>query len=76
MRDHDIVAVTWREDAGRFKVERERVWAHLENGSPQGIFGAAADGRLLVGLPKDPPPPPQVRVVLNWQEELARKLAR
>ena len=80
-RANDIVAATWREDANRFKVDRERVWAHLDgttqgNTGTSGLAGAASDGRLLVVLPRDPPLPAQVRVMLNWSEELSRKLAR
>jgi eukaryotic-like serine/threonine-protein kinase len=71
-RGQDIVAVTWREDAGRFKVESERVRAHIEGPRLLGVQAAAADGRLLVLLARNPPPPPQVRVVLNWQQELGK----
>jgi Tol biopolymer transport system component len=76
LRGQDIIAVSWREEAGRIKVEHERVWVHLPTDPAKGLFDASADGRVLVGMPKDAPLPPQLRVILNWQNELARKLAR
>jgi serine/threonine-protein kinase len=76
VRGQDIIAVSWRDEGGRFKTERERVWAHLSATLPLGIFAADPDGRVLVGVRKDATIAPQIRIILNWQEELARKLAR
>src|SRR4029078_11325204 len=72
LRGQEIIALSWRDDAGRFTVEHERVGARLTTGSPIAIFNAGADGRVLVGMPKDATLAPQVRMILNWQEELAR----
>lgn len=72
LRGQDIVAVSWREEAGRLIVDRERVWAHVAGDTGLGFLGAGTDGRVLIGLPKDAPPPPQVRVILNWAAELKR----
>jgi serine/threonine-protein kinase len=76
LRGSDVLAAAWREEAGRFRVERERVWARLPALPPRGIFDIAPDGRLLLALPKSPPPPPQVRVVLKLGQELAQKFSR
>jgi eukaryotic-like serine/threonine-protein kinase len=76
IRGDDIVAVAYHEEDGQLRVDPEREFAHLPTDRPAAIRDAAADGRLLVGLERTPPPPPQVRVVLNWQEELAQKVGR
>jgi hypothetical protein len=70
------MAVSWHEEAGQFRTDRERVWAHLPFAPPKGLFDAGTDGRVLLGVPKDEPVTPQLRVILNWQHELARKLVR
>ncbi len=72
----DVVAATWREEGGRFRVEGERVLARLGDRHLLRLADAAPDGRLLVLLAKDPPPPPQVRVVIDWAQELAKALQR
>ena len=61
---------------GHIRFEHERVWAHLSTAPTEGLFDAGADGRVLVGMPKNGPLAPQVRIILNWQSELARKLPR
>ncbi len=75
MRGQDIMAASWREEAGRFRMDRERVWAHLPSNVPLGILDAAPDGRVLAAVPVDGTRAPQVRIILNWQQEIARKLA-
>lgn len=74
-RGTDIVAVTWREDQGQFKVEKERVWATVKGMDAESIFEATPDGRIIIDLPETPPPS-QIRVVFGWEKELARKFAK
>jgi hypothetical protein len=76
LRDQDVIALTGHDDNGHFHVDRERVFAHLALPSPRGLIAGASDGRLLVSLPGNPVLPPQVRLILNWPVEIARKLAR
>jgi hypothetical protein len=75
LRDQEVIAVTGHDD-GHFHVDRERVFAHLAGPGPRGIIAGAGDGRLLVSLPGNPVLPPQVRLILNWPTEIARKLSR
>jgi len=76
LRGQDIMALSWRAAAGRITFEHERVWAHLSTPPTGDLFDAGADGRVLVGMPKEAPLAPQVHIILNWQQELARKLVR
>ena len=75
-RGTDIVAVTWREDQGQFKVDKERVWATVKGMDAESIFEATPDGRIIIDLPETPLPPSQIRVVFGWEKELARKFAK
>jgi Tol biopolymer transport system component len=75
-RGLDIIAVSYREEQGQFKVEKERVWATVKGLDAERIFEAAPDGRIIIDLPATPPPPPQIRVVLGLASELARKFEK
>jgi dipeptidyl aminopeptidase/acylaminoacyl peptidase len=75
-RPPDILAVAVREENGRLKLERERLWAKVNGSNPEDIFEVGADGRILVDLFAGIPPPPQVRVVFGAAVELERKLRR
>ena len=75
-RGTEIVAVSYREDQGQFKVEKERVWATVKGLDAENIFDATPDGRIIIDLPVTSPPPPQIRIVLGWEHELARKFAK
>ncbi len=73
-RPPDIMAVTYRDPDGRFDVERERVWATVPGNPLRSVFAVGADGRLLIAVPRTAPAPSHLRVILNWDAELRRKL--
>jgi serine/threonine-protein kinase len=77
-RRDDIVAVGYRESAGGFVADPERVAAHVaapEGGGLEG-FDVLPDGRSFVALcAVRPPEPARLRVVLSWQAEIAKALA-
>jgi serine/threonine-protein kinase len=74
-RPPDILVAPWHEDRDRFVIDKARLFARVENSSPQNTFFVAADGRMLIELPVAPPVYP-FRVVMGWQRELERKLRR
>jgi hypothetical protein len=76
LRGQDIVAVAYHEESGQFRVDAERVWAHVP-GLVAGRSGlhVTRDGRVLVSLPTELPAP-QIRVILGWDQELARRFER
>jgi hypothetical protein len=73
-RPPEIIAVTYREENGRLVVGPERVWARVEKSDPENIFAVGKAGRILIDLPVDDIPRPEIRVILGWQRELAQKL--
>ena len=74
--DQEIIAVTYRDDAGRFRVESERVWARLPVTGVENVFEMGTDGRMLISMPATPPLPAQLRVILGWDQELERVLSK
>lgn len=73
-RPPEIVAVSFRLESGRLRVAGERIWARVEGADPQdAAFAVGPDGRILLALPTEPVTP-QIRVVLGWDREIARKL--
>lgn len=75
-RPPEILAVTVREENGRLRLDRERVWARVDGSNPEDILDVGADGRILIDLFDKTPPPPQLRVVFGAPLELERKLRR
>jgi serine/threonine-protein kinase len=77
-RRDDIVAVSYREAAGGFVADPERVAAHVaapEGGGLAG-FDVLPDGRSFVALRAvRPDEPARLLVVLSWQTEIAKALA-
>jgi hypothetical protein len=75
VRGRHLVVRPWRVQGGRFDIGPERVVAPLAFGSGW-IYGApydaTPDGRFLALVRTEPPPPPRIRVVLGWDQELAR----
>jgi hypothetical protein len=68
-----IKSVSFSTDGGTFRATGESVWADLAGYDLGNLFAPAADGRVLVTLVKDPPPR-VLRVVVNWDQEIARKM--
>jgi serine/threonine-protein kinase len=76
-RHPEILAATYQVDGDRFRVVSERVVMKLANagdGTANG-FILAPDGRILIFPPTADPVPPQLRIVINWPQEIARRLA-
>jgi Tol biopolymer transport system component len=75
VRGQQLVVRSWRGDHGRFEIGPERVLAPLAFGSGW-TYGApydvSADGRFLALVRTEPSPPPRIRVVLDWEREVAR----
>ena len=74
LRPPDIMAVTVRNDGGRIHMVNERVWARVDGDVADNIFDVAPDGRVIVGLATEPVAR-EIRVVINWSREVARKLS-
>ncbi len=74
-RGPEIVAITFREEKGAFRVQRERIFARVEGAFPEQIFEAAPDARVLLSMPVVPEPAPQLRVVLNFGRALERRFS-
>jgi Tol biopolymer transport system component len=73
-RAPDILAVTYRDDGGIFRVVSERLWATVPGAALSRVFAIGADGRVLTVMPTDVASRPQLRVILNWNLELQQKL--
>jgi len=73
LRSPEIVAVGFTTEGGRFRATGERIWSRLEGDYNPDVFEIGADGRVLVAISKDQAPR-EIRVVTNWQQEIARKL--
>jgi Tol biopolymer transport system component len=73
LRPPEIVAVAFTIEGGRFRTTGERVWSRIDGDSSDELFEAGADGRVLVAVAKNQAPR-EIRVVTNWQQEIARKL--
>jgi len=75
VRGRQLVVRSWSARNGRFEIGPERVIAPLAFGSGW-TYGApydvASDGRFLALVRTEAPPPPRIRVVLGWDQELAR----
>ena len=73
-RPPEIIAVSLAFEGPRLRPMGERVWARVEGLEGQDdAFDVGPDGRILLALPKEPIVR-QIRVVLNWDKEIARKL--
>ena len=73
LRESEILAVSFRNDAGRFRVTGERVWSRVNGNYTDKVLAQGLDGRLLVAFSKDRSPR-QIRVVVNWAPEVASTL--
>jgi Tol biopolymer transport system component len=73
LRPPEIMAVPFKIENGVFRPGAERVWARAEGDYVDGAFGVGADGRMLVAIAKDRVAR-EIRVVVNWQQEIAKKL--
>ena len=72
-RDDELIAVGYRDDNGQFVAGDERVIVKLP---PAKLAGVTPDGRrFLIARAVEPEPPPGVRVVLNWLDEIKDKAA-
>ena len=63
-RENALMAVTYRDDNGRFSVLREERLFELDRFS---LVGVAPDGRFLLG--RTVSKPARVQVVLNWRPD-------
>ena len=63
-RENALFAVTYRDDNGRFSIEREVRLFELDRFS---LVGVAPDGRFLLG--RIVSEPARVQVVLNWKPD-------
>jgi hypothetical protein len=59
-------------DASRFHVTSEHVVARLPR---PGGFILGSDGRILVFPMTADPVPPQLRIAINWPQDIARRIA-
>jgi serine/threonine-protein kinase len=67
-RDDTLVSASFRPEGGRVVIGSETPLFRLPSSSL--LCGVAPDGRFLVARLSDPAPPPGIRIVLNWFEEL------
>ena len=75
-RPPDIYAVTYHEEGDRIRVDGQRLFARVEGSDPEQIFDVGPDGRILIDLPPQKVPPPQLRVVFGLDRQLALKLRK
>jgi serine/threonine-protein kinase len=75
LRPPEIVAVPYRLDGGRFRGGTERVWSRVDGDYSEAVFSIGPEGRLLVAYAKDRVPR-EIRVIVNWQQEIAGKLGK
>ena len=73
LRPPEIVAVPFRIENGTFRPGAERVWARADGDYLDNTLGVGADGRVLVAITNDRANR-EIRVVVNWQQEIAKKL--
>jgi hypothetical protein len=67
--ENELVSVQYRDEGGRFVVGGETVLFRLP--APFDLHGVTPDGRrFLIRREVEPPPPPGIRVVLGWFDEL------
>ena len=60
-------------EGGRVRTANDRLVARIDGSFEEDIFWAARDGRLLVAVARDHRPR-EIRVVVNWADEIARKV--
>jgi hypothetical protein len=72
LREPEIMAVPFTVDGGHFRPGKERVWARVE-GNYQDALEIGPDGRALVIVDRKGTPR-ELRVIVNWQQEIAKKL--
>jgi hypothetical protein len=73
LREPEIIAVPYTIESGRLRLGAERVWARVEGDYSSETLIAAKDGRVLVALDRTQPKR-EIRVIVNWQRELAAKV--
>jgi hypothetical protein len=73
LRSPEIVAMTFAVDAGRFRPLAERVWSRVEGNYDTTVLEVGTDGRLLVAIDRKNTVR-QIRVIVNWQQEIAAKV--
>jgi Tol biopolymer transport system component len=75
LRAGQLMVLPWEDRDGRFEIGSERTIAPLEFGTGW-TFGApydvTADGRFLALVRAGPTSPPRIRVVVGWDQEVAR----
>jgi Tol biopolymer transport system component len=79
LRGHQLVVVPWHDRNGRFEIGPEHKVTQLTYGSGWmygAPYDAATDGRLLVLVRTEAPPPLRIRVVLGWDREVASLASR
>jgi Tol biopolymer transport system component len=75
LREPEIVAIRFSTEGGRFRTLGERSWSRVEGDYSFEFFQATTDGRVFVATAKELTRR-EIRVVLNWQQEIAARLAR
>jgi len=73
LRPPEIRAVSFKIENGAFRLTGERVWAKVDGDYSDGVFNVGPDGRVLVAVAKEHLTR-EIRVVVNWQQEIAKKL--
>jgi serine/threonine-protein kinase len=75
IQGQELVVVPWRDRDGVFETGAERAVVHLAFGSGW-TYGAPYDavpgGRFLALVRTEVSPPPRIRVVLGWDQEVTR----
>jgi len=72
-RPPEIIAVSYREENGEFRMVGEQLFARVDGFDFTRSFAVGRDGRVLIDLPVVPLPPPQIRVIVGFDRELARR---
>jgi len=72
LRAPDILAVPFTIEGGRFRPGKERVWSRVD-GNYQDVLQIGPDGRALVVVDRKATKR-ELRVIVNWQQEIAKKL--
>ena len=73
LREPEIVSVTFTADGGQFHRVSDRIFSRVDGNYLSDNLNIASDGRVLVAIGRNSPVR-EIRVIVNWQQEIARKL--
>ena len=74
LHEPEIIAVSYTIEGGVFRVGKERVWSRVEGNYNTDVLEISPDGRRALVEIDRKQTQREIRVIVNWQAEVAKKI--